>query len=258
MHKLRTRVGVVGAGTIGRAIIESLANSDNAVIAFVVDNDEQRKFDLPSIHRDLFHRHIDENLVRNSDLIIEAAHPAILREFAPYALRHADVCGFSCSALSLPDTEKAVMAACAESRNRFFVPHGAAIALDGIRDGRELLTSVSITTTKSGKSLGIDHQAEGCVFEGRAREACQKFPRNANIHAAVSLAGIGFDRTTSRIVAVPGKPDNDHKIIVEGQSFDWSIKFSSTSLGGVTGGYTVISAVNSVKRIVEAKGIVVA
>ena len=41
------------------------------------------------------------------------------------------------------------------------------------------------------------------VFEGTAREACRAFPANVNVVAAVSLAGLGPDRTCIRIHADP-------------------------------------------------------
>jgi aspartate dehydrogenase len=55
------------------------------------------------------------------------------------------------------------------------------------------------------------------VFRGSAREACRGFPANVNVTAAVSLAGIGPEQTTVRILAVPGLQRNCHDIDVEGE-----------------------------------------
>jgi aspartate dehydrogenase len=54
------------------------------------------------------------------------------------------------------------------------------------------------------------------VFDGSAREACRGFPANVNVAAAVSLAGIGPDRTRVRIVADPAIARNTHDIEVIG------------------------------------------
>jgi aspartate dehydrogenase len=49
------------------------------------------------------------------------------------------------------------------------------------------------------------------VFEGNAREAALKFPKNTNLAAAIALAGIGFDATRVRIVADPTISENLHE-----------------------------------------------
>ncbi|WP_312795108.1 aspartate dehydrogenase domain-containing protein, partial [Tianweitania sp.] len=106
-----------------------------------------------------------------------------------------------------------------------------------------------ITRTKSGPSRGEAADARGIVFEGSTRDACARFPRNVNVHAAVALAGIGFDRTRSVVVADPHTKAMKHHIAVSGQTLQWDITVSSMSLGGVTGAYTPKSAVGSLQRI---------
>jgi aspartate dehydrogenase len=59
--------------------------------------------------------------------------------------------------------------------------------------------------------------AETLIFEGSASEACRGFPANVNVVAALSLAGIGPERTRIRIYAVPGLTTNQHRIRVEGE-----------------------------------------
>ena len=55
------------------------------------------------------------------------------------------------------------------------------------------------------------------IFEGSAREACQGFPANVNVTAALSLAGIGPDRTHIRILVAPDNTRNMHDVEVEGE-----------------------------------------
>ena len=108
------------------------------------------------------------------------------------------------------------------------------------------------TTTKSPKSLGLDpakfHEPV-VVFSGTTREACAAFPRNMNVHAAVALAGIGFDRTRSRIVADPSVSTNAHVISVTGEGIEFELRISSFTTGGVTGIYTPLSACGSLDRV---------
>jgi aspartate dehydrogenase len=54
------------------------------------------------------------------------------------------------------------------------------------------------------------------VFEGSAREAVKAFPKNVNVAAAISFAGIGPDETQVRIIADPDATVNVHEIVAEG------------------------------------------
>jgi len=53
------------------------------------------------------------------------------------------------------------------------------------------------------------------VFAGTAREAARGFPANVNVMAALSLAGIGPDRTEVEIWADPAATRNQHSVQVE-------------------------------------------
>lgn len=65
------------------------------------------------------------------------------------------------------------------------------------------------------------------VYRGPAREAVQHFPQNVNIAAAVSLAGIGFDRTQVEIVADPSISRSVHEIHAEGRFGSFTLRFEN-------------------------------
>ena len=56
------------------------------------------------------------------------------------------------------------------------------------------------------------------IFEGSAREACRGFPANVNVSAAVSLAGIGPDRTEVTVWADPGVDRNIQSVTITSDS----------------------------------------
>lgn len=247
MMKYRT-IGIIGAGMIGRSLFDYVGSLDGVEVAYILVSDKN-KYAQNAAMAALVTDDAEHALDRKADLVLECAMPALLGTLGPDILAHSDLCGFSCSALADRTVEAAMRAAASKSGRRLFVPHGAVLGLDGLRDGREQIEKVVITTTKSGASLGQPADAKGTLFDGSAREACMRFPRNVNVHAAVAFAGIGFDHTRSIVVADPDTKTMRHHIAVSGRDLEWDISVSSQSLGGVTGSYTPASAIGSLKRI---------
>lgn len=140
----------------------------------------------------------------------------------------------------------------------FYVPHGAILGLDGVFDGCSVLESVKITTIKKPKNLGRTDTKRTVLYEGPTRGACKAYPRNVNVHAGIAIAGLGFEKTQSVIIADPDSPGNTHKIEIEAEGCQFIIDVLSKPVSGVTGVYTPVSACSSVRRILFKKGIVIA
>ena len=95
--------------------------------------------------------------------------------------------------------------------------------------------SVSIETRKPPVALaGAPHLVKNgievtelteplLVFDGNALDAAAGFPANANVAAALALAGIGPVRTKVRIWADPGVTRNVHTIQVEADAARFTI-----------------------------------
>lgn len=111
------------------------------------------------------------------------------------------------------------------------VPSGALAGLDAIRAvATGNVESVTLETRKPPGSLaGAPHLARNaidvgaittptCVFRGSAREAAAGFPANANVAAALALAGIGPERTQVEIWADPTVERNRHTVRVVADS----------------------------------------
>lgn len=88
---------------------------------------------------------------------------------------------------------------------------------------------------------------ETVLFEGTARDICPLFPRNVNSHAAVALAGIGFDRTRSVLIADPALEVSIIELEARGGGVEISIR-RENPMAGVSGVMTLMSSLASIGR----------
>jgi aspartate dehydrogenase len=65
------------------------------------------------------------------------------------------------------------------------------------------------------------------LFDGTVREGVPHFPANVNIAAALSLAGIGFDRTRLTVVADPALKFNTHFVRIRSASGSIDLRFEN-------------------------------
>ena len=111
------------------------------------------------------------------------------------------------------------------------IPTGGLLGLDAVLAAAEgTIHSVKLVTRKPPQGLaGAPHlqrhainltslQAPLQVFAGTASEAVIGFPANVNVAAALSLAGVGADRTQVEIWADPSISRNIHSITVDADS----------------------------------------
>jgi aspartate dehydrogenase len=146
---------------------------------------------------------------------------------------------------------------------KIVVPTGALLGLDAVRAAAEGdIRSVKMITRKPPDGLkGAPHleknrisvdglKAPLKVFAGTAREAVRGFPANVNVAAALSLAGIGPDRTTIEIWADPGVDRNRHRIEVDADSAWFALEIANVpSENPKTGRITALSVVALLRRL---------
>ncbi len=222
------RLALVGCGNIGADLCIALQKGTiPAVIAGLVDVDSARAQALKSTFQ------LDapigslESFAGQIDFIAECAHA----EAVPGVVKAAIAQRVGCLIMSVgglvaaPELLEEARAHGVAVR----IPSGALCGLDGVRSAVEGgVHSVTLTTRKPPKGLvgapyleahGIDVLAltsAQVVFEGTAAEAIRAFPKNVNVAAALSLAGIGPELTQVRVIADPNATENSHEIVVEG------------------------------------------
>jgi aspartate dehydrogenase len=257
-------IGIVGCGAIGRALVHAVEAGKLSVrIAGVTSRTEKSARGFLSGFPDPPPYLTLDELVAAADLIVEAAGGSVVPRLAEqvFAARK-DLMVISAGAL-LDHPE--VIHQSRRSGCRLYVPSGAIAGLDGIKSACVgAVSHVTMTTRKPPIGLeGAPHivqnrisleglQEEKEVFAGNAREACKGFPANVNVSAAVSLAGIGPDRTRIRILAVPGLQRNCHDIEVEGEFGRLHVRIENVpSENPKTGKLTSLSIIRSLQDVVD-------
>jgi len=259
--KLRN-VGVAGLGVIGRAVCRALDDGIpglRLVGALTRNRPTGEKF-LASLTSAPPFLPL-EDLVAACDLVVEASTQAHLAELAPAVLRAGrDLVVLSGGGL-LGHPEWLALAEA--NQCRIYVPSGAIAGLDGVKGASVgAVTSVTMETRKPPQGLAgapwvvqqkIALEAittETLIFEGPATEACRAFPANVNVVAAVSLAGIGPERTRIKIFAVPGLERNRHRVLVEGEFGRLSIELDNVpSENPKTGKLSYLSTIALLRQL---------
>ncbi len=238
------RIGIIGCGTIGSHIAEGAVADPDMELVFVLEPDDGRVRPYESCRVDS----IKSASRHDCDVVVECANPEVLKELAGKVLSFSDLMVLSITAFSDDGFREEVSALCEKYHRRVFLPHGAVLGLDGILDGRQVIDSVQVETTKRPENLGCSDVQRTELYRGPARRACELFPRNVNVHAVVAMCGVGFDETTSVIIADPAAEGNSHTIRIHGEEFRFCIEVVSLPGGEVSSSYTPESALNSLRR----------
>lgn len=249
------RVGLIGFGVIGKYLYQRLRD-DGVEFAFVYDKLATKDLSGTTLFTDSIEV-VEEQCRHGVDLVIEAASVQAVFEASPIILRYTDMLAFSVCSLSDQAFSDEIKRVCELYGHKILISHGAILGLDGIQDGRDILETVSITTTKRPESLGRKEQSRTVLYEGATREACKLYSRNVNVHAGVALAGLGFDKTISRIVADPAAAGNTHVIEIKAKGCSFKVEVVSEPVAGVTGAYTPVSAYSAAKRILFGTSIAI-
>jgi aspartate dehydrogenase len=256
------RVAIVGLGAIGRKVAQALDQgiASLALVAVSAQKPEKHRGWLAGLTKPPAVLPI-EALVDVADIVVECAPGKLVRSIvAPFVASGKIAVVVSVGALL--DNEDLIELA-RRNGGQIVVPTGALIGLDAVTAAAVgTIHSVRMVTRKpplglAGAPYIVEHNIdiEGItepfrVFEGTARDAAKGFPANLNVAVALSLAGIGPDRTTLEIWADPTVTRNTHRVEVESDSARFSMSIENIpSENPKTGMITALSVIACLRKL---------
>jgi aspartate dehydrogenase len=260
-------VGIIGCGFIGNTLANAIEGIDEIDKLYLFDHTISCTEGLASSLTKAISTSTIDDFLENVDLAIESGSQSAVQEFGLKVLEHGkDLMIMSIGALEDDALWKGLQEAAKKNKCQIYLPSGAICGIDGIKSASMAgIDEVIVETTKPPKGLekvryitkqGIDisklkEPLE--VFSGTAREAVKHFPRNINISACVSLAGIGFDKTKVKIIIDPAITRNQHKLICRGRfgEFICVVQNMPSISNPKTSYLAALSAIATLKNIVS-------
>jgi aspartate dehydrogenase len=259
------KVGLAGLGAVGLGVARRIeAGIPGLVVTAVSVRDEEKaRRNLPSNgSKNGIAMMPAEALAEACDVVVECLPPAMFRIVAQPAIDRSRIF-MPLSVGQLLENWDLVEQAKA-SGARILVPTGALIGLDAVRAAAEgTIHSVTMITRKPPNGLEgapylVEHgislrglNAPRKVFDGTARDGARGFPANVNVAAALSLAGIGPDKTRLEIWADPTIDRNMHRIEVDADTARFSMAIENVpSENPKTGRIVALSTVAALRGLV--------
>ena len=261
MANASLRVAIAGLGPIGKKVAEALDQGIEGLTLAAVSaqNPDKHHNWLGSLK----HRPAVlpiEQLSDVADIAIECAPAKLLRSIVhPFVEKGKTAIVLSAGALL--ENEDLIEVA-RKNGGQIVVPTGALIGLDAVTAAAVGdIHSVRMVTRKPVNGLaGAPFLVENNIdiesikeplkiFDGTAREAAKGFPANLNVAVALSLAGIGPDRTRLEIWADPALTRNVHRVEVDSDSARFSMSIENIpSENPKTGRITALSVIALLRK----------
>jgi aspartate dehydrogenase len=257
----KLRVAIAGLGPIGRQTAEALDRGIDGLTLTAVSAQSPEKHQdwLATLQSRPAVLPID-GLSEVADIVVECAPAKLVRPIvAPFVTKGRTAIVLSAGAL-LENEDLIELAR--RNGGQIVVPTGALIGLDAVTAAAVgEIRSVRMVTRKPVQGLaGAPYLVENNIdiekireplkiFDGTAREAARGFPANLNVAVALSLAGIGPDRTRLEIWADPSLTRNVHRVEVESDSARFSMSIENVpSENPRTGRITALSVIAFLRK----------
>jgi aspartate dehydrogenase len=234
-----TTIGLIGCGGMAQDVVAALRAADAAREVRIVGalarpgRSEAARAKLYGL--DIVEA-LEELIARKPTVVAEVASQTAVAEHVGTVLRS----GIDCLVISVGALADAALfakltSAARDGNSRILLPAGAIGGLDALAAMRlSGLNSVRYRSRKpplAWRGSPAEHQMDlgklakrTVLYQGTAGEAALLYPQNANVAAAVALAGLGFEATTVELVADPDAGGNIHEVEAEGATGRFAIE----------------------------------
>ncbi len=216
-------IAFIGKGAMTQFAAEHLEKLGHKTVAYIVRPGKRPDPEGPICVTKI------ADLPAGIDRVIDCAGHQALATHGVDALRSGlDVITVSLGALADAELERQLLNAARQGKATLTLVPGAIGGLDALRSARVGgLQSVRYVGRKPPKgwkgspaenTLDLDSMTDvpATHFQGSARAAANAYPKNANVAAAVALAGIGLDDTVAELIADPTVTSNIHEVFAKG------------------------------------------
>ncbi len=235
MGCMRVNMGVIGCGAMAATMMQALyaAGMRFPTLTFLVPQGSAERVrdrigtgqegdTCPAVVTTY-----DAFMAARPDIVVEcASQQAVMMYGADVLAAGVPLALASVGALADDDVRTSLQRAASLGGTRYLVAPGAIGALDvlvaarlsGLREviyhSRKPPQAWRGTLAEQKMSLDTLSVPE-VFFDGTARAAALDYPKNANVAAAIALAGVGFEKTRVRLIADPGITGNIHEIVFD-------------------------------------------
>jgi aspartate dehydrogenase len=261
-----TRVAIAGLGAVGKRIARSLDQGiPGCTLTAVASRDAKRADEfLGQLSQPVKWVPLGE-LVEHADMVIECVPPALLMSSLVEPVLRAGKKLVVLSVGALLDHMERCEELCRTGGGQILVPTGALLGLDALcaaAEGR--IDSVRMVSRKppigfAGAPLIVEKKIDLAslkeplkLYEGTTRQVAKDFPSNLNVAVALSLAGIGVDRTFIEVWADPGVERNTHRIDVESDAASFSMTIRNVPSENPKTGLITAQSVTAMLRKMNA------
>lgn len=222
------RITLIGCGAIARAVLSRSGAMPHLLITHVVERSGRVNATQEVLDQMGLAARAADRVPDDAELLLECAgHSALLDHVLPALARGVECGVLSVGALSEAGLPEQLEAAARAGGARLHLLSGAIGAIDALAAARLGGLDEVIYTgrkppagwrgTPAEQLLDLAGlSAAATIFEGSARAAAGLYPKNANVAATLSLAGIGLDATRVRLIADPAVTENVHEVEARG------------------------------------------
>lgn len=228
----RKHILLIGYGAIGATVSQAMAGHAKASISHVLIRPGRQTTAQQVLGTEKHYVSSLSDLLNSDhsiDVVVDCAGHAALQAYGVQLLAAGiDVISLSCGALADAKLSEALRSAAEQGQSQLKLLSGAIGGLDALAAGAVGgLTSVTYRGCKPPQGwkgsvaedvLDLDTVSRKTAhYTGPARTAASRYPKNANVAAAVAVAGTGFEHTTVELMVDPSINNNVHEIEASGK-----------------------------------------